>query len=132
LSSLAKKKHCFDETSRECAASNCKSAGVIFFNFQKLSAEMSGVAELNIVQKEWLAIVPYLLSLKFQRVPPVPKSYWRRCCYAIATHDRFEYIILFLVCVNVVEMCVWWYGMDAEALRIKENINLVLSALFAV
>lgn len=44
------------------------SAGLIFFHFQKLSAERAGLAELDIVQKEWMAIVPYLLSLEFEKV----------------------------------------------------------------
>lgn len=43
-------------------------AGLIFFHFQKLSSERAGLAELNIVQKEWMAVVPYLLSLEFQKV----------------------------------------------------------------
>lgn len=47
-------------------ASMC--VGLIFFHFQKLSAERAGLAELDIVQKEWMAIVPYLLSLQFQKV----------------------------------------------------------------
>ena len=43
-------------------------SGLIFFHFQKLSAERAGLAELNIVQKEWMAVVPYLLSLEYQKV----------------------------------------------------------------
>jgi hypothetical protein len=43
-------------------------AGLIFFHFQKLSAERAGLADLDVVQKEWMAIVPYVLSLKFQKV----------------------------------------------------------------
>lgn len=36
------------------------------------------------------------------------------------------------MCVNVLEMCVWWYGIDDNTIALKDNINLFLSALFAV
>lgn len=34
--------------------------------------------------------------------------------------------------MNVLEMCVWWYGIDERILAMKDNINLVLSGLFGV
>ena len=64
-------------------------------------------------------------------VPPSGGSF-RRWCYKLATNDYFDYFILFLVCINVIEMCVWWYGIDDGTLAMKENVNLVLSALFGV
>ena len=65
---------------------------------------------------------------------PVPSSggKFRQWCYKLATNDYFDYFVLFLVLVNVLEMCVWWYGIDEGTLAMKENLNLLLSALFGV
>lgn len=87
---------------------------------------------MDIAQKEWLAIVPYLLSLQYSRVPPVPEHPFRRFCYHLTQSDPFEYTVLFLVVCNVVEMCVWWRGMDPQLLLIKERFNLVISICFGV
>ena len=103
---------------------------MIFFHFQKLASEENGMAGMDIAQKEWLAIVPYLLSLRYSRFPPRPVHAFRRWCYDVAQSDVFENVILFLVVCNVVETCIWWRGMDPQLLLIKERINIVISICF--
>ena len=87
---------------------------------------------MDIAQKEWLAIVPYLLSLRYPRFPPRPMHAFRRFCYDVTQSDTFEYIVLFLVVCNVLEMCIWWRGMDPTLLLIKERVNLFISVCFGV
>ena len=90
------------------------------------------MAGMDIAQKEWLAIVPYLLSLRYSRFPPRPVHAFRRWCYDVAQSDVFENVILFLVVCNVVETCIWWRGMDPQLLLIKERVNLFMAICFGV
>ena len=76
--------------------------------------------------------MPYLLSLRYTRFPPRPVHAIRRFCYDVTQSDAFEYVVLFLVVCNVVEMCIWWRDMDPHLLLIKERANLFLAICFAV
>jgi hypothetical protein len=73
-----------------------------------------------------------VLSLKYSRVPARPQHPFRRLCYDLTQSDAFEYLVLFLVVCNIVEMCLWWRGMHAKILSIKESFNLVLMICFGV
>lgn len=107
-------------------------AGVIFFQFHKLTTEETGMAEMDVAQKEWLAIIPYTLSLQYNHIPKPPESPARKFCYNVAQSDWFEYLVLFLVICSVVEMCFWWRGMDPQLIKAKETLNIVISVAFSV
>lgn len=106
--------------------------GVLFYSFNKIQTEKLGLHSLDLSQKEWLSIVPYLCSLKYVRVPPYPTGEWRQRLYDIATSRRLEQAILVTVFLNVVELCVWWQAMPEEILVIKERLNLAFSLCFLV
>lgn len=106
--------------------------GVLFYSFNKIQTEKLGLHSLDLSQKEWLSIVPYLCSLKYVRVPPYPTGEWRQRLYDIATSRRLEQAILVTVFLNVVELCVWWHAMPEEILVIKERLNLAFSLCFLV
>lgn len=37
-----------------------------------------------------------------------------------------------VIVLNVIEMCVWWYGQTGSIVKFKENLNLAFSIIFMV
>ena len=109
-----------------------RSAGVIFFQFRKSRSESSGDVVVTMEQTEWMTTLTYLMSLKYTRVVPVPTGALRKRAYGIVTSKPFDIVIYLIIGLNVIEMCVWWYGISDEALRVKELFNMAVFACFAV
>lgn len=106
--------------------------GVLFYSFNKIQTEQLGLHSLDLSQKEWLSIVPYLCSLTYVRIPPYPTETWKQKMYDIAMSSRLEQVVLVAVFLNVVELCVWWHAMPDSILLIKERLNLAFSLCFLV
>ena len=106
--------------------------GVLFYSFNKIQTEQLGLHSLDLSQKEWLSIAPYLCSLKYIRIPPYPTVRWKQRIYDLATSSRLEHVVLAAVFCNVVELCIWWHAMPESIIVIKERLNLGFSMCFLV
>jgi hypothetical protein len=107
-------------------------AGVIFVEFIKSRHEAQGFLILSAEQQAWAQCVWYVMALRYNRVIPRPSQYLRKLCYSVATSPLFERFIMCIVVVNIVEMCVWWYGMPDLWNTYKERINVGVYICFLV
>jgi hypothetical protein len=114
------------------AGDRVRVAGVIFYEFRKVRSQAAGQVALTLEQKEWSTTVSYLLSLKYTRVVSMPQGRFRRVCYHLVTSNWFQTFIYLVIVTNILEMCVWWYGMPESETRRKDKFNLVVYVCIAV
>lgn len=108
------------------------SAGVVFFQFRRIRSQYEIGENVSAEQQQWMTVVKYMLSLKFTRQIPKPKQAWRKLFHKLALSTPVETIIMVVIVLNVIEMCVWWYGQTGSIVKFKENLNLAFSIIFMV
>jgi hypothetical protein len=105
--------------------------GVIFYQFSRIRMlSQTSSIDLTEEQKEWAEMCKSVLRIEPQKKLPPPKDYFRKAPFAVISHRLFDPFIMACIVGNVMVMASGWYGEPASWTLLKDQINLVFTAVF--
>ena len=92
-------------------------AGVIIDKFNQLQDERSGMAFMSFEEKEWVETRKVMQRIKPLAREQPPTNELRARAYRIAVHTYFEYLVMFMIVLNVVFMAITVYEEPSPGVR---------------
>ena len=104
---------------------------VIIEKFQQETDKFEGTWLLNDKQKDWTLAIRFMLEAQVLMQAKPPKNCFRRLFYRLVQHEWFEKTLTFMICLNIIVLCVDYYRANQILLNSLEIINIFFVVLFA-
>ena len=106
--------------------------GVVIDNFRQMKEELGGFLLLNEMQRAWVEMQIFLQRKKLRQMIPEPENSFRKQCFDIVQHHRFNYLVIFLIVSNTVLLGVRYRTESGHFEDIVDLINKIFLAIFHI